>query len=137
MSSNAIINIAKKELRLEEDDYRAILERVTGRASLRDMTDRQKRDVVAEFKRLGFKVKGGAKGKHPASTKPYIRLIHALWRSCHRLGVIDDGSRAALRTFCGNKLGGGVAADPDLLSYEQASPIIDALRAMERRGKAT
>jgi len=30
-----------------------------------------------------------------------------------------------------------VVVDPDMLSYDQASPIIEALKKMERRGKAT
>lgn len=136
MNHNAVINIAKKQLDMDEDDYRAMLERVTGKASLKAMSARQKDDVVAEVKRLGFKTIKPAKGKYPAASKPYIRLIHALWNSCHRLGVIKDKTRPALRAFCAKRLPDNVSTDPDLLSYEQASPIIEALKAMERRGKA-
>tara|TARA_R110000744_G_scaffold78295_10_gene154357 strand:+ start:1026 stop:1436 length:411 start_codon:yes stop_codon:yes gene_type:complete len=135
MNANAIINIAKSQLGLEEDDYRAVLERTTGKASLRLMTNPDKLKVIDEMKRLGFKAKTG-KGRYPAATKPYIRLIHALWKSCHRLGVVEDGSRTALRAFCANRLPSNVSTDPDLLNYEQASPIIEALKSMEKRGKA-
>lgn len=138
MNTVAIINIAKAELGLEEDDYRAILVRVTGLASLRAMTDRQKIAVLDELKRLGFRVKAGGKAL-PSSVKPYIRLIHALWKNCHRLGVVENGSREALRAFCKRFVAHGhdaVAVDPDLLSYDQASPIIEALKKMEARGKA-
>ena len=128
MNANAIINIAKSQLGLEEDDYRAVLERTTGKASLRLMTNPDKLKVIDEMKRLGFKAK--------TATKPYIRLIHALWKSCHRLGVVEDGSRTALRAFCANRLPSNVSTDPDLLNYEQASPIIEALKSMEKRGKA-
>lgn len=138
MNANAIINIAKAELGLEEDDYRALLVRVTGESSLRAMDERQKRTVLDELKRLGFRVK--SKGRQlPQSVKPYIRMIHALWASCHRLGVIENGSREALRAFCKRFVAhgdDGVAVDPDLLSYAQASPIIEALKKMEARGKA-
>lgn len=138
MNTNAIINIAKGQLALEEDDYRALLVRVTGIASLRAMSERQKLDVLDELKRLGFRVTTGGR-RLPPSVKPYIRLLHAVWKSCHRLGVIDNGSRGALRAFCHRFVAPGdakVAVDPDLLSYEQAAPIIEALKKMEARGKA-
>lgn len=137
MNATAIINIAKAALGLEEDDYRALLVRVTGEASLRAMSDRQKIAVLDEMKRLGFRVKTGGKAL-PASVKPYVRLIHALWRNCHRLGVIENGSREALRAFCKRFIAHGhdsVAVDPDLLSYAQATPIIEALKKMEARGR--
>lgn len=137
MNTIAIINIARQQLRMDDAVYRAMLVRVTGRDSLRAMSERQRIDVVDELKRLGFRVTTSKSGKaFPAANKPYIRLIHALWKSCHRKGVIRDGSREALRTFVRNTLherGSNVVTDPDLLSFEQASPVIEALKAMERR----
>lgn len=134
----AIINIAKVQLGLDDDIYRALLAQVTGETSLRAMTEHQRIAVVEEMKRRGFRVvtKGGR--KLPAATKPYIRLIHALWASCTRLGVIDDGSRAALRGFVTKEMkrrGVTPVSDPDFLSFEQATPIIETLKVMERRGK--
>jgi len=137
MNTTAIINIAKGQLNMVEDDYRAMLARVTGLASLRAMTESQKITVLDEMKRLGFRVKSGGKTL-PASVKPYVRLIHALWKSCHRLGVIDNASRPALRAFCKRFVAPGddsVAVDPDLLDSVQATPIIEALKKMERRGR--
>lgn len=137
MNTFAIINIAKSQLGLDESDYRALLIRVTGVGSLRQMTEKQRRDVVSEMKRLGFRIQSGGRAL-PPSVKPYIRKIHALWKSCHRLGVIENGSREALRAFCHRFVAHGddsVAVDPDLLSFAQASPIIEALKKMEARGK--
>ena len=137
MNSTAIINIAKGQLGLDEDDYRALLVRVTGVSSLRKMSERQKISVIDELKRMGFRIK--SKGRMlPASTKPYIRLIHALWKSCHRNGAIENGSREALRAFCKRFVAPGddsIAVDPDLLTQEQASPVIEALKKMEARAK--
>lgn len=138
MNHTAIINIAKAQLGLDEDDYRALLVRVTGLASLRAMTIRQKTAVVEEMKRLGFRITSGGR-RLPPSHKPYIRLIHALWKSCHRLGAIESGSRESLRAFCKRLIAHGedsVAVDPDLLTHDQATPIIKALREMEARAKA-
>lgn len=137
MNTTAIINIAKGQLNMVEDDYRAMLTRITGIASLRAMTERQKIAVLDEMKRMGFRVKSGGK-KLPASVKPYVRLIHALWNSCYRLGVIEDASRPALRAFCKRFVAHGhnaVVVDPDLLTSVQATPIIEALKKMERRGR--
>ncbi len=139
MNSTAIINIAKGQLGLDEDDYRALLVRVTGVSSLRKMSERQKISVIDELKRMGFRIK--SKGRMlPASTKPYIRLIHALWKSCHRNGAIENGSREALRAFCKRFVAPGddsIAVDPDLLTQEQASPVIEALKKMEARAKGS
>lgn len=138
MSATQIINIAKAQLGLDEATYRALLARVTGKDSLRAMTAAEQRAVIDEMKRLGFKVTRG-KTKLAPSTKPYIRLIHALWKNCHRLGVIENGSRQALRAFCKRFIAHGhdaVAVDPDLLDYAQAAPIIEALKKMEARAKA-
>lgn len=138
MNTIAIINIAKGQLGLDDDTYRALLLRVTGLASLRQMSERQRIDVVEELKRRGFRVQSGGR-KLPASVKPYVRLIYALWAKCHRLGVIEDGSRPALRAFCKRFVAHGydkAVVDPDLLSYAQAEPIIEALKKMEARGKA-
>lgn len=137
MNSLKVIHVARRELGLDEDTYRALLLRVTGLASLRAMTEGQRDAVVKEMTRLGFKVKIAGKPL-PRAFKPWSRMIHALWKNCHRLGVIDDPSPAALRAFCKRFVAHGqegVVTDPDLLSYTQASPIIEALKRMEARGK--
>ena len=137
MNATAIINIAKGQLGLDESDYRALLVRITGQASLRQMSERQKIAVIDELKRLGFRVRSGGKSL-PASHKPYVRLIHALWKSCHRAGAIENGSREALRAFCKRFVAHGnenVAVDPDMLTHAQATPIIKALKQMEARAK--
>lgn len=138
MNTVQIINIAKADLRLDEDTYRALLARVTGLSSLRAMTERQRMDVLDEMKRLGFRIRQKAGRPLPASTKPYVRLIHALWASCHRAGAIEDGSRRALRAFCQRFIAKGdptVVTDPDLLTCAQASPVIEALKKMEARAR--
>lgn len=139
MNTTQIINIAKGQLGLDEDTYRALLMRVTGVASLRAMTERQRLDVLDEMKRQGFRIRQKAGRPLPAATKPYIRLIHALWASCHRAGAIEDGSRKALRAFCQRFVAPGdatIVTDPDLLTWAQASPVIQALKKMEARAKA-
>jgi hypothetical protein len=50
----ALIHVAKKALGLDDDAYRAVLERVTKKTSAAQLDDGELRRVVDEFKRLGF-----------------------------------------------------------------------------------
>lgn len=145
MNTFAVINIACQQLGLDEDVKRALYVRVTGLNSLRLMSERQRLDVVDELKRRGFRVTLGAtvQGKlekrRPLANRPWSRLIHALWKSCARYGVIEDGSVKALNKFCSGRIAHydpKIAIDVDFLSKEQADPIITALKAMEKRGAA-
>lgn len=56
----AKIHIGKKELCMEDDDYRALLARLTGKTSARVMNINELSDVLSELKRLGFKAKRSA-----------------------------------------------------------------------------
>jgi phage gp16-like protein len=53
----AQIHIAKQQLGLSDDDYRAILARTAGVSSSKDLTDRNVGAVLHEFKRLGWQPK--------------------------------------------------------------------------------
>lgn len=53
----AKIHIAKKDLAMDDDTYRDVLERVTGKTSCKDMTLNELKKVIADLKRLGFTVK--------------------------------------------------------------------------------
>lgn len=140
MNTMAVINIARNQLGLDDDTYRDLLSRVTGKRSLREMSEGQRRAVVKEMQSCGFRMTPAKGRRRPAASKAYVRLVHALWRSCAGLGVIEDGSRPALRAFVSHELerrGLKPVSDPDFLTYDQAGPIIETLKAMERRGKAS
>nr|WP_246884420.1 regulatory protein GemA [Pseudomonas chlororaphis] len=69
------IHIAKKDLGLDDDTYRAVLVRVAGVRSAKDLTPKQVGQVLAEFTRLGWqpsKVKGR---KAPAPAPDREKLI--------------------------------------------------------------
>lgn len=53
----AKIHIAKKDLALDDETYRDVLHRVTGKNSCKDMTLNELKKVIADLKRLGFTVK--------------------------------------------------------------------------------
>lgn len=85
------IHQAKKQLALDEETYRSLLERVTGKRSSADMTGTERNAVLAEFARLGFKAaeQQGRKrvfaGK-PRNLKdvPMLRKVEALLADAKR-----------------------------------------------------
>ena len=51
------IHIAKRDLCLDDDTYRDVLERITGLRSAADLDAKQRRAVIDEFYRLGWRPK--------------------------------------------------------------------------------
>lgn len=117
------IQIARRELQLEEAEYRALLKRVAGVDSARLLGDRGADAVIAEFKRLGFKPKASTR---PPSERADLRKIYALWGALHA-GTLD---REALRKWVLSRF--GVAA-PEFLKREAAQDAIEQLKAWQRR----
>ena len=67
------IQIAKRQLGMADADYRAMLERVTGKASSTGLRLVEKRAVIKEMERLGFEVqprKGGRKWRKKENQQP-------------------------------------------------------------------
>ena len=50
----AQIHVAKKQLDMDDDSYRDMLERITGQRSAADLNVGQIRDVLTELRRRGF-----------------------------------------------------------------------------------
>lgn len=125
----AAIHIARKELGLTEDEYRALLVRVTGKNSSSVMSDTERGRVLEEFKRLGWKKRTDR--WRPPSRDPQVRKVFALWGALARAGIVRNGSRAALRAFVKRMTG---VEDPEWMDGDQAGTVIEALKAIERRG---
>jgi phage gp16-like protein len=128
----AKIHVAKKDLALVDDTYRAILLRVTGKSSSADCTDAQLDLVLGEFKRLGFEGKKAYAG--PKSEHAYHRMVYSLWSGLKP--YLTDHSRAALRAFIERQTGLGAV---EFLGPEDANNVIEGLKAWlerERNRKA-
>jgi len=122
----AKLHIAKKEMALADETYRAILQRIAAKASASDCTDAQLDTVLAEFKRLGWK----PKTKRPRSAVPHVRLVYALWTELRPR--LKDGSDAALRSFVHRQTG---MDSPEWLDAPQATKVIEGLKAWLARTK--
>jgi phage gp16-like protein len=69
-SNLAKIHIAKKALGLDDETYRALLARVAGVTSAKDLNPRQVSAVLAEFQRLGWQPPAKPKGRPAPNPAP-------------------------------------------------------------------
>lgn len=69
----AQIHIAKAQLGLSDDEYRAILARTAGVSSAKQLTNRNVGNVLHEFRRLGFVPKPVKKAGRQAPRPPRSR----------------------------------------------------------------
>ena len=92
-----LIHVAKRELALSDDCYRAMLMRVTGKNSSRHLNVIELGRVVAEFERLGFKKKPSNRaGEKNAGDDPQINKIRAIWIELGKAEHIENPSEKAL-----------------------------------------
>jgi phage gp16-like protein len=124
----AKVHVAKKQLALEDDSYRALLMRVTGKSSSADCTDAQLDAVLGEFARLGFTAD---KPRQPPSDKAYVRMIYAIWKDLKP--YLTDHSRRALQSFVKRQT--DVDA-PEFLNPEDANIVVEGLKAWLARERA-
>lgn len=80
MSRNAMlsqIHIAKKDLALDDETYRLMLERLTGKRSCRDLTDRQLTLVLGSLRRQGWdgEAPGRTGHRRPKAKPACVRLM--------------------------------------------------------------
>lgn len=96
----AKIHVAKKQLGLDEDTYRATIKLVTQgkKSSCAECNGWELENILKHFAEKGFKAdkrKASPKTRNKASKTPTDK-IRALWIDMHRVGILVDGSEAAL-----------------------------------------
>lgn len=127
----AKLHIAKKDLALEEESYRALLRRITGKDSGAACLEAELEAVLAEFKRLGFADKKAGARSH----KAYVRMIYGVWADLRP--YLRDPSKAALRSFVARQTRSeerpnGVS-DPEFLTPVDGNRVLEGLKAMLAR----
>lgn len=111
----AKVHIAKKQLGLDEDTYRAALRVATGKESAGACNLRELSDAIAAFRAKGFQDRpaGGSK-RAPAQAKapggkladtPHAAKLRALWLSAYHLGIVRDPAESALGAFIKRQTG--------------------------------
>ena len=127
----AVIHVAKKQLCLTDDDYRAILRSVGGVDSARDLEGSEFSAVMGYFEYLGFEPLGTV-GKHYGArrgmaTPAQVQFIRDLWREFK--GTFEE---AALDGWLSNTFG---VASLRFVDTAKAGKIIVALKAMTSRAR--
>ncbi len=128
----AKVHIAKKQLGLAEDDYRAIVFDHCGALSAKNATEEELRTLVAHFTQRGFKstAKAVPGRKAPAADFPTAKKARALWISLHQLGAVRNPSEYALEAFAKRQLRTEIWRWSD---QSMAYRLIEALKAMAKR----
>ena len=68
----AKIHVAKQQMKLDEDTYRALLARITGKDSAADLTAPERNAVLNEFYRLGWSAKSHRIPDRKAAARPAV-----------------------------------------------------------------
>lgn len=107
----AAIHVLKSQLRLSEDDYRALLRNLTGKASCSDMEAAQLQAVRQHMDALVRATRGGAAprqgqrlsaeafARRKAQARPRERKVFALWHQLGRDGLVANASEPALNAW--------------------------------------
>ena len=136
-----LIHVAKRDLQLDDDTYRTILQRVAGKGSSSELTVPELEKVLEHMKRSGFKVR--SKGKAPRSAQPAkakpsrplaqdgeSKKVRALWQFLHQLGVVKNPAEEALAAYV--KRIAGVDA-LQWINGEQAERLIETMKKWAMR----
>lgn len=128
-SKLAQIHIAKAQLAMDDDSYRAMLKRVAGADSAKELPDWKLDNVIKELKRLGFK-SAVTKQNRTLADDAQSSMIRGLWLELSDMGVVRNRSEEALARYV--KRMAKVDA-LQWLSTKQASNIIESLKAWIER----
>ena len=127
-----IVQVAKRQLGLEDPEYRAILRRVCGVESSKSLSHNQFNDLLNEFQRLGWRSTSNRKGfgrRDGFATPKQVSLIRHLFR---RWSGRDDDT--GLSAWLERQ---GWASHLRMLDLDCATGAITALRSMVARKEAS
>jgi phage gp16-like protein len=141
----AKVKIGQKALGLDDETYRALLQRVAGKRSASELSVEQLDLVLRDMQAKGFKPVVVAGGRKPSSTTdqpvvsnkkspradhPSAKKARAMWISLYQLGAVRDRRESALEAFAARQL------KVDRLQWAdqgQVFKLIEALKAMAER----
>lgn len=116
---------------VEDDDKRALYDRVAGERELSKMTDAKKQLVINELRRLGAAPAKAKRSAKDTVSGKYGPVVRAFWLSGYNLGVIRDPDDRAIHEFVRGQTKiehTNWVHDPD-----DAKAVIEAIKAWVRR----
>ncbi len=141
-SQLAQIHIAKKELGMDDDTYRAFLVRSTGKTSSADLDMHGRFKLIQAFKDSGWKPKkkrGTKKSKQFGADSKFgydeatSRKLIALWRELFDAGKVSNNNAATMELWVANqtnKPGQQIPKrrSPDTLTPREINALIERLK---------
>jgi phage gp16-like protein len=123
----AQIHIAKKDLGMDDETYRAMLFTVARVYSAKDLDFHGRKRVIEHMKARGWKNRPAKKAKttRPLASDDQSMKIRALWLELYAAGAITDSSEAALAKYVQRIT---KVAALQWLSVDQASRVIETLK---------
>lgn len=131
-----VVHMGCKQLGLDDEDRRALQLRVTGKASMTEMTVADLTAVLRELKKDGFDPQPKGKTRHAPAPRKDLKLVHVLWKKLGDAGSLKSPGRAGLNAFVRTRFGpkwGSVPADIDML--RDADKIEAVIQALKQWGK--
>lgn len=131
-----LIHVARRELNMEDADYRAMLASMPalgGKTSSADLGLRGLDLVLDALVSRGFKVRPkapGSPGNRRLANDPQSRLIRHLWLKLHGLGKVRDPSEEALAHYVERLT---KVADLHWLNNKQITTVIESLKSWIER----
>ncbi|KEG17065.1 regulatory protein GemA [Bartonella bacilliformis] len=123
--SLSVLHIGKRALGLDDVIYRAMLFRLTGKQSAKDLSLSEKRLVLNEMKAQGFQPNVKMlEGR-------YAKKFQALWIAGWNLGMIRDRSDKALIAFVKRQT--GIDHIRFLRDFDDAAKALEALKSWLHR----
>ncbi|MGR8925049.1 gp16 family protein [Rhizobium leguminosarum] len=132
-TSIAAIHVAKKHLGLDDDTYRAKLARITGKSSVKEMTEAERQKVLTTLRNEGFTSAPAARranGRQKLTGK-YAKKLQALWIAAWNLGIVRDRDDNALVAFVKRQT--GLDHTRFLVYADDAKRAIEALKGWINR----
>ncbi len=126
--SIAAIHVAKNQLGLDDDTYRAKLRNITGKASTKEMSEDERQQVLTAFRNEGFNPASNTRrpnGRRRLSGK-FAKKLQALWIAAYNLGIVRHRDDAALEAFVTRQT--GITAERFLHHADDAAKVIEALK---------
>lgn len=125
----AKIHIAKKELGLDDADYRAVVRSVAeGRESAAQLSDAELQRLLERLSELGWRPRLPRTAQRPLP--PMVWKARELWLELHRRGAVRNPGWSALARFAKRMTGVG---DLRRLDVRQATVVIEALKRWQER----
>lgn len=133
----AKIHIAKQQLCMTDDDYRALIQRISRNRtdSAAGLNIRELGHVLAHMRKSGFKqraprLSSAAADRPQRAQHALARKLRAMWIYGYELGIIRDPSERAIAHFAARTTR---ASDLSFSTPAQLSAVIEAVKALVMR----